>query len=96
MSLPAFVLSQPERLYIGGHWVKPASDRRLTVVSPHTEQSCVTVAEAAEADVDAAVAVARRAFDTGPWPRLSHVERAAALRRLSAAIEPRIPELSRA
>jgi aldehyde dehydrogenase (NAD+) len=96
MSLPAFVLSQPERLYIGGRWVQPSSNRRITVISPHTEEPCVTVAEADEQDVDAAVTAARRAFDSGPWPRLSHAERADALRRLSAAIEPRLPELSRA
>jgi aldehyde dehydrogenase (NAD+) len=96
MTLPAVELAQPERLYIGGRWVAPRSDRRITVISPHTEEPCITVAEAGEADVDAAVAAARRAFDSGPWPRLSHAERADALRRLSAAIEPRLPELSRA
>ena len=46
MSLPAFTLSQPERLYIGGSWVKPAGARRIMVISPHNEQPCVTVAEA--------------------------------------------------
>jgi len=95
MSLPAFELSQPERLYIDGRWVTPHGGR-ITVVSPHNEQACVTVAEAGERDVDAAVAAARRAFDEGPWPRLTHAERADALRRLSAAIEPRLPELARA
>ena len=37
-------------------------------------------------DVDLAVAAARRAFDEGPWPRLKAAERAAALRRVAAAI----------
>ena len=96
MSLPAFQLSQPERLYIGGRWVTPKNSGRINVTSPHNERGVVTVAEAGEADVDAAVIAARRAFDEGPWPRLTHAERAAAVRRLSAAIEPRLPELARA
>ena len=54
---------------IGGRWVSPAATGADHRISPHTEQSCVTVAEATEADVDAAVAAARRAFDAGPWPR---------------------------
>lgn len=96
MSLPAFQLAQPERLFIGGQWVMPKGSGRLNVISPHNERDCVTVAAAGEGDVDAAVSAARRAFDAGPWPRLTHAERAAAVRRLSAAIEPRLPELARA
>ena len=38
------------------------------------------------ADVDAAVAAARRAFDEGPWPRLKASERAAVLRRIAALL----------
>jgi acyl-CoA reductase-like NAD-dependent aldehyde dehydrogenase len=46
--------------------------------------------------MDAAVQAARNAFDAGPWPRLSHLERADYLRRMSAALEARLPELARA
>lgn len=54
------------------------------------------VAEATQPDVDAAVVAARKAFDDGPWPRLTAAERAEYLRKMSAALKPRLPELSRA
>ena len=41
------------------------------VVSPHTEEVVATVPEGTAADIDAAVAAARRAFDEGPWPRMT-------------------------
>jgi acyl-CoA reductase-like NAD-dependent aldehyde dehydrogenase len=89
-------LAHPEELFIGGKWVPPVKQGRIPVVSPHNETVCITVAEATEADMDAAVLAARAAFDRGPWPRLSHLERATFLRRLSAALELRLPELARA
>jgi aldehyde dehydrogenase (NAD+) len=83
-----------DRLFIGGEWVKPASDARLTVISPASEEAVGSVPEAATADIDAAVAAAREAFDHGPWPRTDAAERAAALERLSAAINERGEEFA--
>jgi hypothetical protein len=51
MSLPAFALSQPERLYIGGRWLTPKGGGRISVTSPHNECGLVTLAQAGEADV---------------------------------------------
>jgi len=96
-SRPAQInLAHPEELYIGGRWQAAAQRGRIAVVSPHNESICMTVAEATEPDMDAAVQAARDAFDAGPWPRLSHLERADYLRRMSAALEARLPELARA
>ncbi|MER6667236.1 aldehyde dehydrogenase [Amycolatopsis japonica] len=75
-----------DKLFIGGQWVTPASDRVIEVVSPATEQTVARVPEAVEADVDAAVAAAREAFDNGPWPRLPLDERIAVLRKLSTEL----------
>ncbi|UGQ12283.1 aldehyde dehydrogenase [Yinghuangia sp. ASG 101] len=72
-----------EHLFIGGAYVAPSTDHRIQVVSPHTEETLATVAAGANADVDKAVAAARRAFDEGPWPRLDPAERVAAIRRLA-------------
>ena len=93
---PEISIAHPDRLYIGGEWVHPAEGGRIEIVSAHSEEVIATVAEATEADMDAAVAAARKAFDQGPWPRLTPLERAEYLRKLSAALEPRLPELSRA
>ena len=43
----------------------------FAVISPRDGQTLVRVADAREAEVDLAVAAARRAFDTGPWPHLA-------------------------
>ena len=89
-------IQHPDRLFIGGQWVKPAGPGVIELVSPATEQVFARVAEAREADMDAAVAAARKAFDDGPWPRLSHAERADYLRKMAKALEARIPELASA
>jgi len=83
----------PDHLYIGGRWVKPLAGGAIDVISAHSEQVIATVAEAGPEDMDAAVAAARSAFDEGEWPHLSPEERGAALGRLHAALERRVPEL---
>jgi acyl-CoA reductase-like NAD-dependent aldehyde dehydrogenase len=93
---PEIRLAHPDRLFIGGAWISPVKQGRIDVVSAHSEDVIASVAEATEADMDAAVAAARKAFDDGPWPRLSPAERGAWLRKLHAALEPRVPELVRA
>jgi len=65
-----------DRFYIGGEWVAPCTDRKFTVVNPATEEVIGHAPEAMPADVDAAVAAARTAFDSGPWPRMSPTDRA--------------------
>ena len=87
-------LQHPQRLFIDGRWVEPSSARRLTPVNPATEEPIVSLAEGVEADIDKAVAAARRAFDAGPWPRMSAAERAPYLLRLVAELRKRRSELS--
>ena len=59
-----------DELFIGGHWRKPASLQQMTVISPHSQEPIGHVQAAGPEDVDAAVSLARQAFDHGPWPRL--------------------------
>ncbi|HEY1118609.1 MAG TPA: aldehyde dehydrogenase family protein, partial [Acidimicrobiales bacterium] len=60
-----------DAVFIGGAWTRPATDAVLEVVSPHSEEVVARVPEGSTADIDAAVAAARTAFDEGPWPRMS-------------------------
>lgn len=90
------VMAHPLELFIGGRWVKPATDARITVVSPITEEIIAEVAAASEADVNAAVAAARRAFDDGPWPRTSPAERAEKMRAIARALDRRGAALAQA
>ena len=76
---PQSSIKNSSALFIGGKWQKPAGQRKLHVISPVTEQVVMTFPEASPADVDSAVAAARNAFDTGPWPRMSAQERGKAL-----------------
>ncbi len=85
-------LKHPDRLFIGGEWIAPSTDRMIEVISPATEQVFVRVAEAMEADMDRAVAAARHAFDHGPWPRMTHEARAGYIRRIARLLDERAPD----
>ncbi|SHN39609.1 Acyl-CoA reductase [Cryptosporangium aurantiacum] len=72
---------QFDKLFLGGEWVAPNGDDRIDVRFPGTEEVFATVPSATRGDVDRAVAAARAAFDTGPWPKLSVGERLGVLHR---------------
>ena len=82
------------KFFIGGTWVAPRSSERIEVISPFTEKPIATVPRASKEDIDVAVAAARRAFDAGPWPKMTPEERIEAVLRLKAALERRREELS--
>jgi betaine-aldehyde dehydrogenase len=84
-----------DRLYIGGEWRAPAGTGVLEVISPSTEEVVGRVPEATTADIDAAVAAARTAFDSGPWARTEPGERAAVLTQLSKLLAGRIDEIAK-
>jgi betaine-aldehyde dehydrogenase len=84
-----------DKLYIDGEWVEPASSNTLGVISPLTEEVIATVPEASNEDVDRAVGAARRAFDSGPWPRMSAEERADVMAQVSGLIQARHEEFAR-
>ncbi|MET0525258.1 MAG: aldehyde dehydrogenase family protein, partial [Nocardioides sp.] len=83
-----------DALFIGGEWTAPASAGLLEVISPHSEEVVATVPQGTTADIDAAVAAARRAFDEGPWPRTSPRDRIAVLEAFSALYAARLGEMA--
>lgn len=90
------VIPSYEKLFIGGSWVEPATDKKIEVISPIDGRVVATVPEAGPEDVDRAVAAARKAFDEGPWPRMSPKERAGYLSRIGEEVVKRIPQMSEA
>jgi betaine-aldehyde dehydrogenase len=82
-------------LYIDGAFVEPADGGFLEVIDPASGECFAHAAAAGAADVDAAVAAARRAFDHGPWPRMPAAGRAALLRRVAGAIRAELEPLAR-
>jgi len=83
-----------DRFFIGGQWVTPSSDAKINVIDSHTEDVYLTVAEAQAADMDRAMGAAREAFDNGPWPRLTHAQRAAYLRALGEEVSRRSADIA--
>jgi aldehyde dehydrogenase (NAD+) len=73
---PSAPVQHPDRFFIDGTWAAPSSSAKIDVINSGTEELFFQVAEAQKADVDRAVAAARKAFDKGPWPRMKHAERA--------------------
>lgn len=72
-----------ELLIIGGER-RPASEgRSFAVLAPGTGEPLAEVAEASAADARRAVEIAVRAFEDGPWPKLSATARGRVLLRTS-------------
>ena len=93
MSQPTAPIRNTDRFYIGGQWVAPSSDSTISVIDSDTEQVYFTVAEARAADISHAVEAARNAFDNGPWPRLTHEQRAEYLRAIGSELSKRSDDL---
>jgi len=83
-----------DSFYIDGGWAAPRGSGLLEVVSPHTEQVVATVPEGTVADIDDAVAAARRAFDEGPWPRMTPQERIDVVQAFSGLYAARLGEMA--
>ncbi len=81
------------RLYIDGTWTDAAGGATFDIVNPATEAVIARAPNATPADLERAIAAARRAFDDGPWRRTTPHDRARVLRRLIAALEKRKEEL---
>lgn len=81
-----------DKFFAGGEWLSAHGDT-IELINPSTEALYTTVTGAAEEDVDRAVAAAREAFDTGPWPRMAPAERAGYIRKLARGLEARAEEM---
>ncbi|CAN5478985.1 aldehyde dehydrogenase [soil metagenome] len=88
-SLESAYKTSYDKLFIGGHWVEPSTSDVVEVFSPATGEKVGQVPLAAQADVDAACAAARKAFDEGPWPTMPPADRAAVIGRAVKLIEDR-------
>jgi aldehyde dehydrogenase (NAD+) len=86
-------LRYPDRFFIGGTWAGPSSGATIAVTDSTSEEVFLSVAEAKEADMSRAVTAAREAFDEGPWPRLTHAERAGYLRAIAEGLRQRGSDL---
>ena len=86
-------LRHTDRFFIDGGWVTPSSDATIDVIDSGTEQVYFRVPEAQPADIDRAVVSARRAFDEGPWPTMTHADRAGFLRGIADGLRGRAEDI---
>lgn len=82
------------RNFIGGTWLATEGGGELAVVSPGTGRQIGTLTDSSVADVNAAIAAARRSFDQGAWADMPPARRKQILHRLAALIEENAPELA--
>jgi aldehyde dehydrogenase (NAD+) len=81
------------QFYIDGRWVEPAEARPFDVIDPSTEQSIAKIALGSAKDVDAAVAAARRAFES--FSQTTREERLALLKKIAASYQKRYADLAK-
>lgn len=89
---PPKVKDQP--MLVGGKWVDSQSGKTFETVNPATGEVICRVAEGDKADIDLAVKAARKAFESGPWPKMNASDRGRLLNKLADAIETNIDELA--
>ena len=95
--LPAFArtfLRAPKQLFIDGSFVDAKSGKTFPVYDPSTSEVLVQVAEGDGADIDLAVAAARRAFESGPWRSMTPSARARLIYRLADKMEERLEDFA--
>ncbi|WP_169251486.1 aldehyde dehydrogenase [Brevibacterium sp. 'Marine'] len=92
-TLPA---AMPEKIrhYIGGEFVDSIDGDEFDVLNPVTNEPYITAASGKKADIEAAVAAAKTAFDEGPWPTMLPRERARILNKIADIVESRKDELA--
>ncbi len=82
-----------DKLYLNGHWAAPRGNKFIDVINASTEEVMGRVPEGTPADVDAAVAAARAAFDG--WAATPAAERAAFLQKIHEGLKARMEEIGR-
>jgi len=87
-------LAAERRLLIDGQWVAAQSGKTFDVTDPATGEIISKVAEGDSADVDLAVKAARRAFESGPWARMTPSARGRILHRVGDLILAHADELA--
>jgi aldehyde dehydrogenase (NAD+) len=83
-----------ERLqfYIDGKWVNPVTPKTIDVINPANEEAFARVSLGSKADVDKAVAAARKAFDT--WSKTTREERLALFGKIIAVYQTKYNEIA--
>src|SRR3979411_959148 len=87
-------IAQPRKMLINGKWVNAASGKTFPTYNPATGEVLAQVAEGDREDIEQAVKAARKAFDQGPWRRLTASERGRLIWKLADLLESHTEEFA--
>jgi phenylacetaldehyde dehydrogenase len=87
-------IDKPRKMLINGQWVNAASGKTFPTYNPATGEVLAQVAEGDRADIDAAVKAARKAFDSGPWSRMTSSERGKLIWKLADLLDEHLEEFA--
>ena len=82
------------KFYIDGKWVDPVSPKTLDVINPANEEVAGKISMGSEADVDAAVKAAQKAFET--YSQTTREERIELLERIIVEYQKRYEDMAKA
>ena len=85
---------QHTECFIDGHWQSAASGKTFATLNPATEEEIAQVAEGDAEDIGRAAKAARRAFESGDWPKMDARDRGRLMYKLADVIEEQIDELA--
>ena len=92
-SVQQFV-SQPRKMLINGQWVNAQSGKTFPTYDPATGEVMAHVAEGDKADIDLAVQAARKAFEQGPWRKMTSSDRGKLIWQLADLLESNLEEFA--
>src|SRR5579884_1726674 len=87
-------VAEPRKMLIDGQWVEAVSGQTFPVYDPATGEVLAWVAEGDKKDIDRAVKAARRAFQSGPWSKLTPDERGRLIWKLADLLEVHAEEFA--
>lgn len=93
VAIPAFI-SETHQMLIDGQWTPSVSGKRFDVYNPANGEKIASAAEGDKQDIDLAVKAARRAFESGPWHKMTPSGRGQLLWRIADLIEKHTEELA--
>src|SRR6266436_4014905 len=82
-------------IFVGGKWQATRSGETYQPINPANEEPIGVVGKGDKGDIDLAVTAARKAFDEGPWPKMSPHERGRIVWRLGDLIQQNLDEMAR-
>ena len=87
-------VSTPRQLLIDGQWVEATSGKTFPTFNPATGEVLGYVADGEKEDIDRAVRAARKAFDQGPWRKMTTSNRGKLIWKLADLIEAHLEEFA--